>query len=167
MSSKCFGWVLVAVIAGGCGPSAKRLTPLIDQLRDFNASVRWQQFDKAAMSIPVLEREEFLDEREQIAEDLEIDDFEIKRMRYRRSRTWARVDVQYTWHLDSRGIVHKTTARQIWEVSGTDWLLTGESRVKGEPMPGLDEPEPEEEADTAREREEVTRNTGLAPGITQ
>lgn len=167
MKPKLLGWVLIAVVAAGCGSSGRRRTPLIDQLRDFNDSVRWHRFDKAAMSVPVREREDFLDEREDLAEDLEIDDVEIKRMRYRRERTWARVDVEYTWHLDSRGIVHKTTSRQIWEVSGKSWTITGETRVRGEPMPGLAEPEPEDEPGTAGTSEEVTRNTGPDQRITQ
>lgn len=173
MNSKLLGWVLVAAVAGGCGPAGKRQTPLIDQLREFNESVRWQQFDKAALSVPVLEREDFLDEREELAEDLEIDDFVIKRMRYRNARTWARVDVLYTWHLDSRGIVHKTTARQIWEVSGKAWIITAETRVRGEPMPGLNEPEPEDEPPPSSPggkspgTEEVTTKTGPDPRITQ
>lgn len=167
MSSKLFGWVLVVVVAGGCGMAGQRRTPLIDHLREFNESVRWSQFDKAALSVPPLEREDFLDERDELAEDLKIDDFLIKRMRFRHERTWARVDILYTWHLDSRGIVHKTTSRQIWEVTGKSWTITKETRVRGEPMPGLDEPEDEDEPQTEPETEEVTRNTGPASTITQ
>ncbi|RMH39998.1 MAG: hypothetical protein D6689_15105 [Deltaproteobacteria bacterium] len=138
----------VAVALAACGASGAQRDPLIYHLRNYNEGVRWGQFDKAALNVPVLEREDFLDEREQLAEDLRIDDVEIKRIRYRNQRTWARVDVEFTWHLDSRGIVHKTVTRQVWRREGNQWLIADEHRVRGEPMPGVAEP-PDDAGDAA------------------
>jgi hypothetical protein len=152
-------WIVIvalasAATAAGCG-STQRREPLTHHLRNFNESVRWQQYDKAAINVPVLEREDYLDEHEELAEDLRINDFEIKRMRFRNERQMARVDVEWSWHLDSRGIVHKTVTRQIWQVVGKMWLITRETRLRGEPMPGVDEPDEDDD-----DAEEVTQKTG-------
>jgi hypothetical protein len=76
-------------------------------------------------------------------------------MRFRNERQMARVDVEWSWHLDSRGIVHKTVTRQIWQVVGKMWLITRETRLRGEPMPGVDEPDEDDD-----DAEEVTQKTG-------
>jgi len=157
--------LLVACLAAvSCGGVPKQTEPLIVHLRSYNEAVRWQKFDTAALNVPLLEREDFLDEREELGEDLRIVDFEIKRVRFRDERKKARVDVQYTWHLDSLGIVHKTVTRQIWQRFGKTWLITKETHVRGEPMPGIDEPEPDTGAEPGQE---VTQNTGPGREITE
>jgi hypothetical protein len=146
--------------------------PLVEHLRNYNEAVRWQKYDQAALNVPVREREDFLDEREEIGEDLRIVDFEVKRVRFREARTRARVDVQYSWHLDSRGIVHKTVTRQEWQREGKAWLITAETRVRGEEMPGIDEPEEDEtdgetDGEADGEAQEITQNTGPDRRITE
>jgi hypothetical protein len=66
----------------------------------------------------------------------------MTRFEYDDSRFRAVVQVEYTWLLDSRGIVHTTVARQFWARHGDRWLLDREERLRGDPMPGVAERRP-------------------------
>lgn len=139
----------VALALASCGSHSKRAAPLLDDVRGYHDGVRWAYFAQAAVRLPGPERDAFIEEREDLADDLRIADYEITRVRYAAGKMAADVDVKYTWHLDSRGIVHTTTAREKWERRGKRWVLLEEERRRGEPMPGL--AEPSDESDQAGE----------------
>jgi hypothetical protein len=63
------------------------------------------------------------------------------------------VHIKFTWHLDSRGVVHTTHTVQSWQLQGTGWVLAGERHLRGEPMPGVP-PRPENTP------EDTPENTG-------
>jgi hypothetical protein len=128
---------LVLLAAPGCGGAPKPAEILIDQVRGYNDGIRWRAYAEAAICLPTAEREGFLDRWERVDDDLRVDDYQLKRIRFRDQRRVARVDVEYTWHLDSRGIVHRTVTRQLWRRTGTIWLISEESRLRGPAMPGL------------------------------
>jgi hypothetical protein len=125
---------------------------LLDELRGYHEGLRWAQHGSAAVRIPPLEREDFLAERAELS-DLRIDEYEILRVTFADQRRRARADVSFTWHLDSRGIVHTTVTRQDWERVGKAWWLTGEVRLHGEPMPGVAEPDERGEPQTVPKAE--------------
>jgi hypothetical protein len=82
----------------------------------------------------------FLDERENLEKELRIDDYQVARVTMGKDGDRAVVHVKYTWHMDNRGIVHTTTAAQLWERRGSRWWLADERRVRGKKMPGVPEP---------------------------
>jgi len=106
-------------------------------VRGFNEDLRWQRFPGAASKIPPRQRVSFLDEREALEDDLRIDDWEIKRVRWGKDRVRAAVHIKYTWHSDRRGLVRSTTAVQHWEQHGKRWFMAEERRLRGDDMPGL------------------------------
>lgn len=139
-------WLLAVLVASFCLPAcaalrAKRTEDFMSSVRTYNNGVRWQRYTHAARHIDQDERDAFLDERQDLEKEVLISGWEILRVDYgddqRRS---ADVHVRYTWHLDSEGIVHETTAVQSWELRGKRWLLAEETRSRGERMPGIAEP---------------------------
>jgi hypothetical protein len=140
--------VLVVVIGGlvaACGASQKQTENLVATSTQFQEGLRWQRFEDSATHVPAEAREAFLDERDTLADDLRIDDYEVLRVRVRGAQTEAVLQVKYTWHLDSKGVVHETVTEQLWRRRGVKWLIVSEVRRRGEPMPGVGEP-PEPDA---------------------
>jgi hypothetical protein len=125
----------VWVSAAACGAAPHGET-LMEAVRTYNDGVRWQRFAAAAKSVPARQREEFLDEREELAEDLRITDYEVVRVKEKGEA--ADVQVKLTWYKDSEGTVRDTWAKQAWERRGKAWRIVGESRVRGAEMPGLE-----------------------------
>ena len=130
------GLVVVALVAGGCGGSAKRASDFFHDMRGYNDGIRWRNHQQALTRIPHAERDDFLDERYELEEELRIGDYEVVRVKFASDQK-AEVQVRYSWHLDSRGIVHTTTTRQQWERRGKQWWMVEEVRVRGETMPGV------------------------------
>jgi hypothetical protein len=126
----------------GCGGSSSRSADLVRDVRAYGNGLRWRDFPSAATHVAPARRSDFLEQRETLDEDLRIADWEMTRLEYDPTRYRAQVHVEYTWLLDSRGIVHTTVTRQWWSRHGDRWLLDREVRVRGEPMPGLAEPPP-------------------------
>jgi hypothetical protein len=96
--------------------------------------------ERSAQRIPAERRTEFLFERDRLADELMIDDYEVVFLEMGKGEDKgekATVQVRWTWHRDSKGIVHKTTTRQSWSRKGKRWLLTAEEHLLGEPMPGI------------------------------
>jgi hypothetical protein len=134
--------VLAAALCAACGGpgSSGRAVDLVHEVRGYGDGLRWRDFAAAAQRIAPVRRAEFLDQRDQLDQDLRVADWEMMRVSYKENRDRAEVQVEYTWLLDSRGIVHTTVARQSWARHGSKWLLEGEVRLRGDPMPGLAEP---------------------------
>lgn len=123
----------------GCG-GAKRTPEFMDEVRGYGEGIRWQRHGDAAARIAAPERAEFIAEREELEDDLRVGDWEIERVEWEVAGKRALVRVRWTWHLDSRGVVHKTVSSQEWELRGRQWVMVREQRERGEEMPGLAEP---------------------------
>lgn len=150
-------WMLVAaaLTITACGGSAKRSHDLQYDVRLFNEGVRWVNLPQAAVRILPSEREEFLNEREELEEELRIDDFEIMRLKTEGTdQERATVQIKWTWHMDREGVVRTTTSRQAWRRYGSRWIMTKEARLRGDEMPGIKhevEDETEESGDEEAE----------------
>lgn len=141
---KAHAILVSGLLAIGCGGAQKRGDELMSSVMTYNDGVRWGRLANAASRVPPAERELFLDEKDDLAEDLRISDWQIVKIRpIGESR--AKVQIEYTWFLDSEGTVHETHAEQRWERRGEAWLIVDERYKKGEPMPGLPDPQPESE----------------------
>lgn len=148
----------MAAASAGCGAAPRKSETLMDSVRGYHDGLRWQRYPTAASMIPPAERDLFLDERDEIADDLRISEYEITRISFDDAQDRAVLRIRYTWFLDSEGVVHDTTAEQRWERHGKHWLLVEEERVRGEPMPGV--PEPSEEPAESEAEPEARRTAG-------
>lgn len=129
--------VLVGLGLAGSACATPQIIPLDEAVRTYNEGVRWERFEMAAGHVPPIRRDEFIDRRDQLHEDLRINDYKVVRVRYDKTGGRARVHVKYTWHLDSRGVVHETHTVQSWERHSRQWLLDTERHLRGEPIPGV------------------------------
>jgi hypothetical protein len=145
-----------------CGAAPKKGEDLMESVMTYNEGVRWERLTAAASRVPPAEREDFVDERDELAEDLKITDWEVKRVSDKGSDA-AFVHVKYTWYKSDEGIVHETHARQSWERKGKAWLIVDERRTRGEEMPGLAEGEEEEDEDTEEVAEGAEGATPAEP----
>lgn len=149
----CAFATLVSMSSPAC-LTPKRVEPLGDAVRIYNDAVRWERFEMASARIPTARRDDFLDQRETLRDDLRISHYKVVRVRRDKTGRRAKVHLKYTWHLDSKGIVRTTHTVQQWERSGKAWLLRSEAYLRGEPMPGVDDPdEPIDDADLSPDSE--------------
>jgi len=138
--------VVVVGLAAGCGARANKGTNLIDDIHAYNDGVRWRQYPKAAAHIHPKERNAFIAELSAMEDELKIADWELVHVEYAgQDNDSATAQVRYTWLLDSRGIVHTTNTVQTWRRFGKQWLVVDEERVRGEPMPGIKEPDTDDD----------------------
>jgi len=141
------GAILALLCSGAfaCGGVPKAGEPLIESVTTYNDGVRWDRLAVAASRVPVAEREDFIDERDELDDTVKITDWEIKRVSDD-APGHARVHVKYTWYAVDEGIVRHTQAVQSWERHGKAWLIVDERRTRGDTMPGLAEPEADDAA---------------------
>jgi hypothetical protein len=125
-----------------CGGMQAHTDDLMEAVRGYNEGVRWQRYPMAASHVPVKERDQFIEDREDLEKELHISDYEVVRVGAARGNS-ATIEVKYTWFKDSEGVVRETRALQSWERHGKLWVIVDERRVKGPEMPGLREPDPE------------------------
>ena len=134
-------FLLVLMLAAtGCSAANPKNADLVADVRGYGDGLRWGDFNAAALRIKPFYRPVFIDQHEQMADDLKVADWEMRRMTYSEDRNRAEVHIEWTWLLDSRGIVHTTVTRQAWSRHGKNWILDREERLRGEPMPGVAEP---------------------------
>ena len=124
-----------------CGGAQAHVDDLMEAVRGYNEGVRWERYPMAAAHVPVKERDQFIEEREDLEKELHISDYEVVRMGGAKGDK-ATIEVKYTWFKDSEGIVRETRALQSWERHGKAWMIVDERRTKGPEMPGLREPDP-------------------------
>ncbi len=129
--------ILATLVVTAACAHAPRGEALMDSVRTYNDGVRWERFTAAAAAVPPREREQFLDERDELAEDLRITDYEV--MRVKEDGDAAIIQVKVSWYLASEGTVRHTWAKQTWEHHARAWRIVAEERVRGDKMPGLAE----------------------------
>ena len=153
---------MVIAVTGACAGQLKTDNFMVS-VRSYNQDLRWQRFPAAASKIPAAERVAFLDEREALEDDLRIDDWEIKRVRWGKDQHRAAVHVKFTWHSDRRGVVRTTTAIQRWELHGKRWFMAEERQIRGDDMPGLTKAGDDEDKAKKSEKAEARTSYREAP----
>ncbi|HTJ45602.1 MAG TPA: hypothetical protein VL463_26045 [Kofleriaceae bacterium] len=149
--------ILIGVLVAACGGAQQRTDDLLEAARMYNDGVRWERLPMAATRVPAKERDQFLDEREDLAKDLHISDYELVRVAAGKGDK-ATIEVKYTWFKESEGVVRETRAIQTWERHGKTWLVVDEHRMKGPEMPGLREEEDPEKPEPATPEPEQAAN---------
>jgi hypothetical protein len=128
-------WVVVCLAS--CGGAQKQNEDLLEHVRQFQEGIRWRKYDIAAEYLPARARERFIDTHDEIDKDLRIDDYELERVKVTDEHTRALVQVKFTWHLESRGIVHDTVLEESWERHGKIWRVIASRHKHGAQMPEL------------------------------
>jgi hypothetical protein len=126
------------VVLAGCA-SAKQGDTLADSVRAYNDGVRWERFEVAAVHVPPKERSTFLDMTDERAHDLKITEYDVVKIDQKDDHE-ATVQVKMSWYRESEGTLKETQALQQWEKHGKTWWMVDEARLKGQEMPGLEEP---------------------------
>lgn len=129
----------VALAVSACAGREKAQEDFLDRLREYQEGLRWRRYEAAVAYRLPSEREAFLDARDELDDELRIDDYEIERVKFSDGRKAAIVQVRYVWHLDSVGVVHETVVEQGWERRGNAWVIVAERIKRGEKMPGVPE----------------------------
>ena len=88
--------VSASVLAlAACASAPRSGEDLFESVRTYHEGVRWERFPAAASRVPPAERDEFVEERDRLAEDLRISDYEVVRVAAKTDRR-AQVQVKYT-----------------------------------------------------------------------
>jgi hypothetical protein len=129
-------FVLCVFLVGCAASSAKRGEELMESVMTYNDGLRWDRLASAASRVPPAEREDFIDEHDELSDNLRITDWEVIQLEHV-GKSRARVQVKYTWYLDDEGIVRETQTHQKWEKRAKAWLLVEEEFARGDEMPGV------------------------------
>jgi hypothetical protein len=141
--------LILLLALAACGGVQQRADDLMDSVRGYNEGVRWNRYETAAAAVPPKERDQFIEEREDLEKELHISDYDVVRVGGAPNRT-AHIEVKYTWFKDSEGIVRETRAIQTWERHGKAWMIVDERRTHGPEMPGLREPDDDAKPEAAK-----------------
>jgi hypothetical protein len=145
---------LALLLLVGCAGQQKATDDLMEHVRGYQEGLRWRRWDEAAVHIEPDKREIFLDEHDQLDDELLIDDYEIERVKMERGRKAAKVLIRYSWHLDSVGLVNESLVEQMWHQRGKLWLVVAERMKHGKRLPLLME---EEKPDPVLEKKKRAR----------
>jgi hypothetical protein len=105
-----------------------------DATRAYNRSLRWGDFDRASEYLPEAAIDRFLDQHEEVSDDLVILDYRMTRLKLDRQTGKAASRVEVEWHTDRRLIVETTVVDQKWQFWEGDWYLVDERRARGKPL---------------------------------
>lgn len=126
--------VLPGVVATGCATGDGMQTKLYDATNGYNRNMRWGDYDRAADHLPATSRERFLSQREGLADDLVIVDYEIKRLKLDKQTGIAASRFEISWHTERELIVKTTLVDQTWQWHEGDFVLVDEHRSGGDPL---------------------------------
>ena len=130
---------LVVLMLAACGATPKAHESLMDSVLTYNEGVRWERFTAAASRLPPKQRAAFVEAADQRAKDLKVTDYEVIRVAPI-SSTITRVHIRVSWYRQNEGTLHETHVVQSWRRADKAWLLVLQARLRGDAMPGVDEP---------------------------
>lgn len=135
--------LLVPVLAGalsllgstGCAGFGDGMTEkFYEANRNYNRSLRWGDYDRAAEFIPPEGVDAFLDAHEGLDEKIVILDYQPVRFKLDKKAGLAASRMELQWHTEDRLIVERTLVDQVWQWNDGAWVLVDERRAQGEPM---------------------------------
>lgn len=132
-----FATALLSACAGAFTPQRDELKIAV---QEFNDGMRWGKLEQTAMHLPVERRQAFSERFAGLEDELEIMDYDVQRVEFDRQKDTAAVRVDISWSLKRRGIVERTVLEENFEHGHGTWLMTRARRIKGSPLPILDDP---------------------------
>ena len=113
--------------AGGMGGTVQ------DQLQRstmmYFDGIRWKKFSQAALFIPLENRIEFVQKREDARDEFTVTDCEVKGVLYDSGTETAVVEVEYKWYKLPSMTIRTTRLQQKWEFKD-GWLITEQEELK-------------------------------------
>lgn len=115
-----------ALIAACAGSMQTPESVLEDQLRDFHGHLRWGRFDEAAAYVAPDARGEFLGSYQELGDDYEITEYELRGVTLDPREDTADVTVWIQWFRLPSTRVEEVTYDEHWAYDRTQrvWLMT-------------------------------------------
>jgi len=133
--------ILMALFGAACvTPTQQRVELLGQNVREWNADVRWARYETAAAAMEPEEGRAFLKRVDQVEKDLIIADFEIINIKVGEPTTKATVIVRFEWYSQSRPVISSSVIEQRWEWKGGVWMVQEQKRLRGERFALVPEP---------------------------
>jgi len=133
------GWALwLGVLCVGCvAPSATERDQLRDQVRGYHDDMRWRRYGEAAQYLPQPRRKRFLEQVDDLKDDLEIADYELVSVTTK-AEGRVQVRVAFDWESKRTGLLRRTEVVEVWVRAAGSWMLAESHHAKGEKLPFLD-----------------------------
>jgi hypothetical protein len=125
---------LLVVLAGCFVPSTNEKDDLKVQARVFNDFVRWRRYADAAMLLAPGERPRFLAQARAIADDFEVDDYEVLGTAPT-PQGQVEVRVAFDWESKQTGLLRRTEVGELWGRVGKEWVLAALRHRGGQAVP--------------------------------
>jgi hypothetical protein len=145
------GLLLVLLLVACSSMSENRGTDLQSVVKAFHHDVRWRYNRNAAASVDGQYSNQFLDMLDEMKEDLNISDWEIRRVELSPDGTEAKIRVRIKYYKMPSTVVKEEMLDQVWQKKQERWVLvsqTGgpfvfppEEEPGAEPAPAPDENE--------------------------
>lgn len=134
--------IVVFALCFGCASGGSPSETLLYAVRDFNNELRWGRYDQLSPYLKPEVRERFLEQLQGAGDDIEVVDQELSNIA-QRAPGEATARVEWSWSSKRRGLLEKTTLRQVWgQVPGGRWQLLRQERLAGPPLRPFEDPAP-------------------------
>jgi hypothetical protein len=134
-------WLAAGATAGGCvTPTQDRQDTLVRVAREYNDGLRWRRTEQVAPHLPADEVAVFLKRLDDLGDDFEMADYEVKAITFTDAGEGADVTVDFTWYNQARALVRHTVVAQRWALRGGRWLCIKQVRTRGDRFPLVPEP---------------------------
>jgi len=130
--------VFACALLAGCfvHPPTER-EQLRDQMRAYHDNMRWRRYGEAASYLPQPRRKRFLEQVDDLKDDVEISDYELLSVA-NQGQDRVQVRVAFDWQSKRTGLLRRTEVDEVWVRVGEAWMLSEMHHRKGEPVPFLD-----------------------------
>jgi len=135
MGLRRWAFLVSLVSCGGSCVSGDGLqTELRNATTEYNRSLRWGDFDRAAEHLPVKSQQAFLEQHEAVREELVIVDYEVTRLDLDAGTGVATSRAEVSWHTDRQLVLKTTEVEQVWQFFAGQFVLVDEHRKHGTPL---------------------------------
>lgn len=120
-------WPAIVLLLSYCatvtGPNEKDLRSVLER---FHHDLRWKYNDAAAARVDPRFSAAFLDELEDIRDDLNITSWEIRQIRGIPEKRQAKVRLQITYYRLPSTVIRDQVTEQLWQQDDTRWFLVSQ-----------------------------------------
>ncbi len=107
---------------------------LYDSTRSYNRSLRWGDWDRAAVHLPTQSVDAFIEAHQAVEEKLVVIDYEMSRIEVDKQSGIAASQVHISWHTENDLVVRDTIVEHVWQWHEGRWVLVDERRSGGKPL---------------------------------
>lgn len=126
--------LLLAAPLLGCAGGDGMIDKLYDSTRSYNRSLRWGDWDRAAVHLPTQSVDAFIEAHQAVEEKLVVIDYEMSRIEVDKQSGIAASQVHISWHTENDLVVRDTIVEHVWQWHEGRWVLVDERRSGGKPL---------------------------------